>query len=160
MCAMHSDPLAGSRAGGRTNFPTVPIQAVPAPNSPAGGRVDPPVVLVVDHEPGIADKIAEILKRSGYAAIPAYNGEDALETALLIPPDLVITGLKLPDISGIEVAAVLREKLPDCKVLLLAELEAHTDLPSGEHRLAVVDRTISPPGLLAHVADRLKPKPS
>ena len=139
------------------NFPTVPIEAVPAPDSTGGASADRPVVLVVDKEPGIADTIAEILRRSGYAAIPAYNGEDALETALLIPPDLVITDAGLSDISGIEVAAVLRAKLPDCKVLLLSGREAGADLASGEHGFAVVNKPVSPADLLAQVTDHVKP---
>ena len=37
-----------------------------------------PVVLVVDDESVIADTLTEILNRSGFAALPAYDGEGAL----------------------------------------------------------------------------------
>ncbi len=157
MCATLSDRPTGSQKDGPTNFPTVPVKDVPAPELPGGKTADRPVILVVDHEPGIADEITEILRRSGYAAIPAYTGEDALETALLIPPDLVITDVGLPDISGLEVASVLRTKLPDCKVLLLSAQKAGVDPLGGEPGFAMVDKLLSPTELLAHVVDRVKP---
>lgn len=43
-------------------------------------------VLVVDDEPIIADTLAEILRQSGYTTVTAYDGEDAIEAALLKPP--------------------------------------------------------------------------
>ena len=42
-----------------------------------------PVVLVVDDESVIADTLAEILTRSGYKGVAQYDGDSALETALL-----------------------------------------------------------------------------
>lgn len=68
-----------------TKFPTVPIDEVPA--SALSASADPyrPVILVVDDEWTIADTLADILKHSGYAAIPAYDAEAALEAALLTP---------------------------------------------------------------------------
>ena len=38
-----------------------------------------PSVMVVDDESSIADTLAEILSRNGYAAVTAYDGDSALE---------------------------------------------------------------------------------
>jgi len=118
------------------------------------------LVLVVDDKPAIADRVAEILNQHGYAAIAAYDGEDALETALLIPPELVIADVRLAGMSGLEVAAALKKKLPDCKVLLLADQEAASDLPvPGKDTVrdfALVDKPVHPVDLVAQVSARLK----
>ena len=118
------------------------------------------MVLVVDDEPGIADKITEILKRSGYAAITAYDGEDALEIALLIPPDLVITDVGLPGISGVEVARTLKTKLPDCKILLLSSAEDEGKLPAtaaeAGQAFDLADKPFHSSALLALVSVSLK----
>ena len=55
-----------------------------------------PVVLVVDDESVIADTLAEILTRSGYTGVAEYDGDSALETALLMPPEMLITDVVLP----------------------------------------------------------------
>jgi CheY-like chemotaxis protein len=63
-------------------FPTVPVDEVPKQAALLGEGASHPVILVVDDESAIADTVAEILTRSGYAAVPAYDAEEALETAV------------------------------------------------------------------------------
>ena len=142
-----------------TKFQVVPLWDVPSP-LPTALSDDRPMVLVVDDEPVIADTLVEILNKSGYAAIAAYDGEDALETALLMPPELVIADVGLPGISGIEVATVLREKLPECKVLLLSGQAATSRLAEpvkmDGKRFAVIGKPIHPKDLLAQVSESLK----
>src|SRR5580698_1632282 len=104
MHEIHAEPLSTSQKNGRMNFPVVPIGEVPVPASSSDTIPDRPMVLVVDDEPAIADTVSAILNQNGYAALTAYDGKDALETALLIRPELVITDIGLPDMSGIEVA--------------------------------------------------------
>jgi DNA-binding response OmpR family regulator len=155
-----SQPVHAAPVRLRTNFPVVPITEVPAPGSTADTIADRPVVLVVDDEPVIADTLVEILKRSGYAAIAAYDGEDALETALLMPPEMVITDVLLPGISGIEVATTLRRKLPECKIMLLSG-QAGTSTAAGstsslENGFEVIDKPVHPTDLLAKVSATFK----
>ena len=52
----------------------------------------------------IAETVAAILSQSGYAAMTAYDGQEAMEIALLTPPELLITDVSLPGMSGIELA--------------------------------------------------------
>jgi DNA-binding response OmpR family regulator len=115
---------------------------------------------VVNDKPDVADSVAEILKQHGYAAIAAYDGETALETALLIPPELVIADVGLPGIRGIEVVTALRTQLPDCKVLLLSGEDASSDLPGSatdaEYRFKRVSSPVHPMDLVARVSARLK----
>jgi DNA-binding response OmpR family regulator len=160
MQPVKSNPSAKSTPSGKTNFLIVPIKDIP-PAGPAGDRgADHPLILVVNDKPDVADSVAEILKQHGYAAIAAYDGKTALETALLIPPELVIAGVGLPGISGIEVVTALKTQLPECKVLLLSGKEAASDLPGSgtdaEHKFEVVSSPVHPIELVAKVSARLK----
>ena len=144
-----------------TTFPTVPIKDVPSPASPADTNAYLPMVLVVDHEPAVADTLSEILAQGGYAAVAAYDAEDALETALLIPPELVIAEVALPGLSGIEVATALKKELPDCKILLLAgqaeKAAVHGTVKAAGLEVEVVEKPVHTAELLAHVFSRLVP---
>jgi CheY-like chemotaxis protein len=87
-----------------------------------------PVVLVVDDERAIADSLVTILNRSGYAAEAAYDGKSALEMALLVPPELLLADVAMPGMGGIELAIAVQRAVPDCRVLLLSEQAATSDL--------------------------------
>ena len=66
-------------------------------------------VLVIEDDPQIARFLATALDAHGYALHVAANGHDGLREAALRQPDIVIVDLGLPDISGLEVIARLRE---------------------------------------------------
>ena len=155
-----SNPLTNSAASQRTNFPIVPITDVPALGKSADVGPDRPVVLVVNKEPAIAHDVREVLNRNGYAAIVAFDAQEALETALLIPPELLIAEIALPGMSGIEVAVALRAEIPDCKVLLLSPQDVSADpialAKSAEHKFAFVSKPIQPVDLLTQISATLK----
>jgi DNA-binding response OmpR family regulator len=118
------------------------------------------MVLVVDDESAIADTLAEILTRSGYTATPAYDAEDALETALLMPPELLITDVVLPGMSGIELAITIRRIFPDCKILLFSGQAATADLLASAnhagHKFELLSKPVHPSELLVWASESLK----
>jgi len=119
-----------------------------------------PSVLVVDDESAIADTLAEILSRSGYAAKTAYDGNAALEVALLTPPELLVSDVVLPGMSGIELAITIRRIFPDCKILLFSGQASTEDLLAAArregHHFTLLTKPVHPLDLLARVADSLK----
>jgi DNA-binding response OmpR family regulator len=137
----------------KPSFPTVPIAEVPASVPANGSTTHRPVVLVVDDESAIADTLAEILKRTGYAAVPAYDAEEALSTALLMPPELMITDVVLPGMSGIELAIKVRRIFPDCRILLFSGQAATSDLlisaNRAGHNFEMLTKPVHPKDLLA-----------
>lgn len=143
---------------GRRTSPVVPLNEVP----PADTTEYRPVVLVVDDESAIADTLTEILCRSGYAAVSAYDANDALETALLTPPELLITDVVLPGMSGIELAIAIKRIFPDCKILLFSGQAATSDLlahaKNEGHQFTLLNKPIHPRDLLARVQATLKPR--
>jgi two-component system, OmpR family, response regulator RegX3 len=87
-------------------------------------------VLVVDDERKIRDLVRPYLERAGYAVLLAGTGQEALETAIRVHPDLVVLDLMLPDISGEEVARSLRE-LSDVPIIMLTAKASEEDRITG-----------------------------
>lgn len=65
-------------------------------------------VLVVDDEPDILNLLEYNLKRSGFQAILAKDGPEAIEAAKAHRPDLVLLDIMLPDMEGTEVLRRLK----------------------------------------------------
>jgi two-component system, cell cycle sensor histidine kinase and response regulator CckA len=80
------------------------------------------VILVVEDDPSVRSMVQEMLERYGYTALEASDGAEALRVANLYnsPPDLLLTDLVMPELSGRELIDELRvdDKLP--KVLLMS----------------------------------------
>jgi DNA-binding response OmpR family regulator len=142
-----------------TKFPTVPIAEVPMFADSAEADVSRRIILVVADDPMNADTFAEILNRSGYAAMVAYDGETALETAALVPPELLISNDLLPRMSGVDLAIAVRVLSPDCKVLLFSGQPSTEDLlyaaECDGHQISLLSKPIHPAEMLSRVAEIL-----
>lgn len=118
-------------------------------------------MLVVDDESVIADTLAEILTRSGYAAESVYDGTSAMEIALIKPPELLITDVVLPGMSGIELAIQMRRIFPDCKTLLFSGQASTSDMLASArqagHHFTLLTKPVHPKDLLAWVTESLRP---
>ena len=86
-------------------------------------------VLVVDDERKIRDVVRTYLEHEGYAVFLAGSGQEALETAARLGPDLVVLDLMLPDLPGEEVARSLRA-VSEVPIIML------TAKASEDHRVA------------------------
>lgn len=72
-------------------------------------RVPQPRVYVVDDEWIIAETLAAILTKNGFHALPFHNSSQAMVRAMDQPPDIVITDVMMPGMTGIELAIALRQ---------------------------------------------------
>lgn len=77
-------------------------------------------VLIVDDEAFFLEAIDEILESAGYETERAEDGRTALEAAMQPAVGVVVLDVRLPDMSGIEVLARLRERRPDLAVIMLS----------------------------------------
>lgn len=140
-----------------TNFPVIPMQDVPVLSDVQG--VEKPIVLVVDDETIISFTLAAILNRSGFAALTARNGMEALEIAAIIPPDVLVTDLVMQEMNGFDLAVAVRDRVPDCEVLLITGQISAAER-AQERRLSGQDfvtlcKPVFPADLLACIAQRL-----
>ncbi len=65
-------------------------------------------ILVVEDEPDIMRIITHTLQAAGYQIVPAYGGEDAIRKVGLQKPDLVLTDLSMPRVSGVAVIQAIK----------------------------------------------------
>jgi len=114
-----------------------------------------PVVYIVDDERVIADTLATILQRSGFRAKSFYNPIDALAAARNNPPDLLISDVVMPELSGIELAIQLKGMCPACKILLFSGQSQTADLLKAARELGhdfhLLTKPVHPKDLLYQI---------
>jgi CheY-like chemotaxis protein len=90
----------------------------------------------------------------------AYDGPSALEIARVIPPDLLLTDVVMPGMSGVDLAIAIRQMDPDCRIMMFSGQAATVDLlaAAGEENgdFAVLQKPVHPTELLARISERLK----
>ena len=88
--------------------------------APAAGSPELPVrVLVVDDEPSVADVCREFLSGEGYDVTVAASGEEALRLIPTLTPDVILTDINLPGVSGLEVMRHARSADPDACIIVV-----------------------------------------
>ena len=111
------------------------------------------VVFVVDDEQVIALTLATILRQSGFAATAFSNPLEALERAKVEAPDLLISDVVMPELSGIDLAIRLTTECPECKVLLFSGRASTADLLTQAkalgHDFVLLAKPVHPTDLLA-----------
>jgi CheY-like chemotaxis protein len=85
-------------------------------------------VFVVDDEHGIAQTLATILNQMGLEATAFTNPLEVLKIAQNQSPDLLISDVMMPELSGIELAIQIKSHCPNCKILLFSGQAATADL--------------------------------
>lgn len=76
-------------------------------------------VLVVDDEPDLAESCAYFLERAGYEARTAASASEALELLQNESFGVVVSDVRMPRMSGMELLSAIRQRDPDIEVLLL-----------------------------------------
>jgi DNA-binding NtrC family response regulator len=90
--------------------------AASRPREPASNSLIPNV-LVVDDDAAVRNQLVRLYTQSGYTVIAVSSAEEAFEHLGRGNIDFVITDIKLPGQSGIELIAHLQQNLPDVPVI-------------------------------------------
>ncbi len=90
-----------------------------------------PFVLVVDDEPHIRETTAMLLTASGYGVVTADNGFDALLQLKRKKPDVIISDLNMPKMSGFEFLSVVRRRFPEIPVVAVSGAYESGDFVPG-----------------------------
>ena len=88
-------------------------------------------ILVVDDEPSIRVVFGELLQREGYEVATAENGFDALLRLKQFVPDVIISDLNMPKMSGFEFLSVVRRRFPTISVIASSGAYGSKVVPSG-----------------------------
>ncbi len=76
-------------------------------------------ILIIDDEVEFAATLCQRLKLRGMAAIDVHSGTEGLVTLVEMNPGIVILDLKMPDMSGLDVLAKIKEHDPSTEVIML-----------------------------------------
>ena len=110
-------------------------------------------IFVVDNEPVIASSLAAILRMNGFSARFFTSPLEALAAARSESPDLVVSDVAMPGISGIDLAIQMRAQYPNCKILLFSGQAATLDLLEGAHArgydFRILQKPVFPSDLLS-----------
>src|SRR5258708_379526 len=84
-------------------------------------------ILVIDDDENLRDTLGLLLEREGFRAVLAANGKRGLDQAFLGRPALIITDLRLPDLSGLEVCKRIRISGNQTPIIVLSALGEEID---------------------------------
>ena len=112
-------------------------------------------VLIVDDEPDILEIVSYNLSKEGYEIYTAKDGNEAIEKAKLLRPDLIILDIMMPKKTGVEVCQILRSQtlFEDTLIIFLTALSDEASQIKGLETGAddYVNKPISPKVLVSRV---------
>ncbi len=112
-------------------------------------------IFVVDDEPIIASTLAIILNTNGYSARWFTRATEALTAAQFDNPDLLISDVAMPGLSGVDLAIQMKARFPKCKILLFSgqatRLDLLGDACSQDHEFLVLSKPMHPTELLYQI---------
>jgi two-component system response regulator AtoC len=76
-------------------------------------------ILVADDDRTIAHLIKEIIERRGDTALVAYDGDQAIKIFNNFKVDLIITDLKMPNVDGLSLIRLVREKNNTIPIIII-----------------------------------------
>ena len=141
----------------KMNFETVPLASLYLTGIGRPRPAGRPTILVVDDEPVIADTLGMILEMNGYRVNIAYDGISALKLSKTVPPDLLLSDVSMPGMSGIDLAIEMQRSLPNCEIFLFSGQASTADM-LGALRLAgrgftILAKPLHPAELLSRLSD-------
>jgi DNA-binding NarL/FixJ family response regulator len=83
-------------------------------------------VVAADDHPAYLRATTETLKRAGLVVVAvSSDGEGALDCVRVLAPDVALVDLRMPGISGTDVARAVRARYPDTRVVILSAYDDH-----------------------------------
>ncbi len=114
-----------------------------------------PIVFVVDDEEIIAKTLAIILSGNGFYAKSFTDPSVVLEEARKMEPNLLITDVSMPGMTGIDLAIEMKKAYPKCKTLLFSGQASTADLlekaRKDGHDFVLLEKPVHPADLLREI---------
>jgi CheY-like chemotaxis protein len=109
-------------------------------------------ILVVDDEPNLRESIAMLLVSSGYDVSTADDGFTALGQLRRTLPDLIVSDLNMPRMSGYELLSVVRRRFPQILTVAMSGAYQGDAVPAGVIADSFFAKGESPRNLLGTIA--------
>ena len=115
-------------------------------------------ILVVDDELHMIRVIKLFLERAGYKVDTASNGQQALDSILLDPPDVLLTDINMPQMTGQQLCMALEKQLPGRKFPIFV-MTSMTDRENKDwtgkiRNIALLEKPVSMRVLIADLGKR------
>jgi two-component system nitrate/nitrite response regulator NarL len=87
-------------------------------------------VLIADDEPLFVDSVAALLSNDARVKVigTASNGQDAVDLAVALAPDVILLDISMPVLDGIEAARRIRLQVPEACILILTGSSTAADV--------------------------------
>ncbi len=105
-------------------------------------------LLIVDDEPSIRESLTFVLTEIGYSLRAAEDGFSALIEIRKEIPDMILSDLNMPGMSGFEFLSVVRRQFPAIPVIAMSGAFSGDEAPSGVVADAFYQKGSSPGALL------------
>ena len=117
-------------------------------------------ILIADDEPDLRDMVRYNLRVQGFEVIVAKDGEEALEMAVSERPHLIVLDIRMPGLSGLEVARKIRQtdEIATTPIIMLTALDQERDEVGSFEAGAddYIQKPVSPKVLATRVKARLR----
>lgn len=114
-------------------------------------------ILVADDEPHVVRVLKMALERAGYSVDSAPNGQAALERIRARHPDVLVTDIQMPLMSGRELCQRIQEEIPEREFLIFVvasrtEVE-HREWSNSMSNLRFLEKPLSVRKLVAVIEE-------
>jgi CheY-like chemotaxis protein len=115
-------------------------------------------ILIVDDDPGLRQTVAMLLASKGYEIATAEDGFDALLQMKTRLPEVIVSDLNMPQMSGFEFLTVVRRRFPQVSVIAMSgAYHSGVAAPSGVVADAFYRKGQCSPEALLHMVADLSP---
>ena len=123
-------------------------------------KTDKPSILLVEDYPDTRTMLQLLLESAGFAVVAKHDGAEALEFLSNAIPDVILTDLMMPNVSGIELIQRVRANAMMAHVPIIA-MTAYSSGPAEEARkagaVAVLNKPVSFEKMSSAINDALRP---
>jgi DNA-binding NtrC family response regulator len=130
------------------------LEEAAVPGNDTGRRI-----LIVDDEVEVTGSLATIFRRHEYDVRVAASAEAAIDAIAAWQPDLAIVDVQLPQMNGIDLAMVVRDTHPYCRLVLFSGQHTTEDLlveaAKKGHIFEILAKPVHPMFMLDYVSSRL-----
>jgi CheY-like chemotaxis protein len=90
-------------------------------------------ILIAEDEPDIRELVAFTLRFAGHEVTATANGEEAIQQAALLHPDIIIMDVRMPKMTGYDACRVMKAdvKLKDIPVVFLSAKGQDSEIQTG-----------------------------